>query len=101
MHIRDKVKEYGKRELLNMEKEVAGIYFSGHPLDEYREDLDKMKYPCIGEFLVATSPEEDGYSVEESEYHDGKDTGAIIDEVSEQIVMIEEMIDLLESKNNK
>lgn len=47
----DKVKEYSKRELLNMEKEVAGIYLSGHPLDDFREDLDKMHYPKIAEIL--------------------------------------------------
>ena len=73
----DKIKEYGKRELLNMEKEVAGIYFSGHPLDEYREDLAKMNYPCISEFLVTASSEEDGYSLEESEYHDGKEVSVV------------------------
>lgn len=29
------VGEYTKSELLAMEKEVLGIYASGHPLDEY------------------------------------------------------------------
>ena len=34
--------EYPKGSLLSMEKEVTGIYISGHPLDEYRELLDEM-----------------------------------------------------------
>ena len=36
-----KVKEYEKEERLAMEKEVLGIYVSGHPLEEYQELLQK------------------------------------------------------------
>lgn len=71
------VKTLSKRDLLNMEKEVAGIYFSGHPLDEYREDLVKMNYPRIGEFLSSESAEEDGYSTEERRYQDGNDVSVV------------------------
>lgn len=35
-----KVEEFSKEELLGYEKEVLGIYLSGHPLEEY---VDKMK----------------------------------------------------------
>ena len=35
-----KVEEYSKEELLSFEKEVLGIYLSGHPLEDY---LGKMK----------------------------------------------------------
>ncbi len=35
------VSEYEKEDLLGFEKEVLGIYVSGHPLDEYREKLEK------------------------------------------------------------
>lgn len=34
------VEEYEKEELLGYEKEVLGIYVSGHPLDEYQELLE-------------------------------------------------------------
>ena len=57
----DKVYEYTKRELLNMEKEVAGIYLSGHPLDEFRTDLEKMNYPHIAEIADENSREEGLY----------------------------------------
>ncbi len=31
------VREYTKKEILQMEKETLGLYLSGHPLDEYKE----------------------------------------------------------------
>ncbi len=62
----EKVHEYSKGELLNMEKEVAGIYLSGHPLDEMREDLMKMNYPGIGDV-----------SSEEAEYQDGSEISVV------------------------
>ena len=34
---RPKVEEYSKEELLSFEKEVLGVYISGHPLEEYEE----------------------------------------------------------------
>ena len=35
------VKEYPEKELLSMEKEMLGIYISGHPLEKYREQIEK------------------------------------------------------------
>ncbi len=57
------VKEYSQRELLNMEKEVAGIYLSGHPLDEFREDIHKMKYPSCAEIIDDDSSYTDGSEI--------------------------------------
>lgn len=37
--------ELPKNELLNFEKEVAGLYFSGHPLEEYRAACEALKCP--------------------------------------------------------
>lgn len=37
--------ELPKNELLNFEKEVAGLYFSGHPLEEYRNVSDSLNCP--------------------------------------------------------
>ena len=36
------VPEFERRELLRMEKEVAGVYLSGHPLDEYEAELSAL-----------------------------------------------------------
>lgn len=35
------LREYDSGELLKMEKEVSGLYLSGHPLDAYREKIEK------------------------------------------------------------
>lgn len=59
----DNVREYTKRELLNMEKEVAGIYLSGHPLDEFREDIHKMNYPSCGDIIDADNSFSDGSEI--------------------------------------
>ncbi len=32
-----------KQEILNMEKEVTGVYISGHPLDEYMQEINKLE----------------------------------------------------------
>ncbi len=36
------LKEYSEQELLSMEKEMLGIYLSGHPLEKYREQIQKQ-----------------------------------------------------------
>ena len=36
------LKEYTDQELLSMEKEMLGIYISGHPLEKYREQIEKI-----------------------------------------------------------
>lgn len=38
------LEEYELTEILELEKETMGIYISGHPLDGYREQLEKMNY---------------------------------------------------------
>lgn len=46
------VSEYGKEQLLAFEKEVLGIYVSGHPLDEYEERIKKNITANSNDFLV-------------------------------------------------
>ncbi len=38
------LEEYSDREVLEFEKASLGFYVSGHPLDEYREQLDQINY---------------------------------------------------------
>ena len=38
----DKFQEFSKKELLNFEKEMLGLYISGHPLFEYEESLTRV-----------------------------------------------------------
>ncbi|MDO4731688.1 MAG: DNA polymerase III subunit alpha, partial [Clostridia bacterium] len=41
--------EFSKDERLAREKEILGIYISGHPLDKYREMFNKMDYTYFSE----------------------------------------------------
>ena len=41
--------EYGAGYLLKMEKEVSGLYLSGHPLDAYREQIQKISTCTIAQ----------------------------------------------------
>jgi len=40
--LEDKFKEFSKKELLNFEKEMLGLYISGHPLFEYENSLSRL-----------------------------------------------------------
>ena len=53
------VAEYDKKELLAFEKEVLGIYVSGHPLDEYMEMWEKYTTAKSSDF----EPEDDEETV--------------------------------------
>jgi len=41
--------EYGLKEILEFEKETLGFYVSGHPLDDFRDDIDQMTYTLSSE----------------------------------------------------
>lgn len=41
-YVYNTLKECSKRELLSMEKEMLGLYISGHPLDNLREQIEKQ-----------------------------------------------------------
>lgn len=56
------LKEFSTNELLRMEKEIAGIYLSGHPADDYSLYSKRMSADKIGEII----------SNETGRYSDGK-----------------------------
>ena len=45
----DNLEEYDKKVILELEKETLGFYVSGHPLDEFREEIDAIKYTLSSE----------------------------------------------------
>ena len=45
------IPEYTPRELMSMEKETVGLYFSGHPMDEYREVAKRIGAVSVGGIL--------------------------------------------------
>ncbi len=59
------VSEYRKSELLSFEKEVIGVYISGHPLEEYMTKWKKNITNTSADFVAKDDEEE------ESKLHDG------------------------------
>ena len=49
------VDEFPKAELLKMEKEMTGLYLSGHPMDKYTELCEKFGFANIGELLESAN----------------------------------------------
>ena len=52
------IPEFSRGELMAMEKETTGLYLSGHPMDEYREQSRRLKAIPIGAIL--TDHQEEG-----------------------------------------
>ena len=54
------VAEFDKKQLLAMEKEMTGIYFSGHPLEEYDEKVRTITKDNIYKLVSAAEKDENG-----------------------------------------
>ena len=54
-----RTEEYPARDLMAMEKEVTGLYLTGHPMDEYRDVVRKIGAAPIGA-IMADFASEDG-----------------------------------------
>ena len=59
--------EYSRRELMAMEKEITGLYLTGHPMDEYRDAVRKIGAVPIGA-VMSDFAAEDG----PSRFHDNQ-----------------------------
>ncbi len=55
--------EYPVRELLRMEKEVSGLYLSGHPLDAYRDKISRISTCTIAQLQGEEAKDFDNRSV--------------------------------------
>ena len=54
------IPEFSRGELMSMEKEITGLYLSGHPMDEYREQSRKYHAVPIGTILADNQEEGEG-----------------------------------------
>nr|WP_246578156.1 DNA polymerase III subunit alpha [Clostridium frigoris] len=89
------IKEFKKKHLLAMEKEMTGIYLSGHPLDEYEETLNIQTNTRISDIVVDESLEEDNEVLSESfKLQDGDKViiGGIISSVSKKVTKNNDMM---------
>ena len=57
LHLPD-LPEYSPQELMSMEKEITGLYLSGHPMDQYRELARRRGAVTIGSILADFGREE-------------------------------------------
>lgn len=62
-----KLKEFEERERLNLEKEVLGMYVSGHPLAEFKEELQRNTSIDNGKLNSLKEDEESYVSLDERE----------------------------------
>ena len=46
------IPEFTRQELMKMEKETTGLYLTGHPMDEYRAQVKRLRAASIGAILA-------------------------------------------------
>ncbi|MDO5601995.1 MAG: DNA polymerase III subunit alpha [Oscillospiraceae bacterium] len=56
--------EYTLEELLQMEKEISGLYLSGHPLDKYRDKISSLSDCSISQLMGEEAQGYDGKTVQ-------------------------------------
>jgi len=69
-NIYPEINEYPKRNMLSMEKEMLGLYISGHPLEEYKSELQASVTITTAE--LTPDNEEDAQDIERNSELDGK-----------------------------
>ncbi|MBC2582913.1 DNA polymerase III subunit alpha [Clostridium sp. DJ247] len=86
------IQEFDKRYMLVMEKEMTGLYLSGHPLEEYEQTLKMQASVNITDIIVNESLEEG--TLKESTVKDGDVViiGGIIAEVTKKVTKNNDMM---------
>ncbi|HEY5524976.1 MAG TPA: DNA polymerase III subunit alpha, partial [Clostridium sp.] len=89
------IKEFSKKNLLAMEKEMTGLYLSGHPLDEYKRSLElqtsttvEIIYKSYNMLLESISSEMEGDILVEEPPLNDNDTvilGGILTDVKQKV----------------
>lgn len=66
------IDELDKKTMLKMEKQSTGLYFSGHPMEEYTDKIKKLTKYNISDVLISVHKDEDGnYHAVEGGLQDG------------------------------
>ena len=81
------IKEFAKNNLLSMEKEMTGLYISGHPLDEYEKSLKMMTSTTIETIFQSYEAIMDGLGDDEHLIQDNQRViiGGILAEVNQKV----------------
>ena len=62
------IPEFSAKELLLLEKESSGLYFTGHLLDEYKTHIEAIKPDSVADIIASFT---DGESVSDASYREG------------------------------
>lgn len=91
------IKEFAKNNLLAMEKEMTGLYLSGHPLDEYAKSLKVMTSTTIQKIYDCKEAHNEGIDHEEYSIHDEDKVvvGGIITEVTQKVTRNNQIMDFI------
>lgn len=80
------IKEFEKRYILSMEKEMTGLYISGHPLEEFEETLKIAVNTKISDIIIEetldTETTDENYKIQDG---DRVIIGGIVSEVTKKI----------------
>lgn len=81
------IREFEKKYILAQEKEMTGLYLSGHPLDQYSTALKNQTSINISEIISTETLEDDEFVEAVSKVKDGDIVivGGIISEISKKI----------------
>ncbi len=72
-YVFEEYKEMSERDLLSMEKEILGIYISGHPLEKFRKQLHmQTNITTIDLRKIDDEMNSQTENVEKSNFHDGQ-----------------------------
>lgn len=87
------IKEFEKKYILAMEKEMTGLYLSGHPLEEYEETLKLQTNTRISDIIIDESLEE-GNLEQTAKIKDGDRVviGGLISEVNKKVTRNNDMM---------
>lgn len=78
------LKEYDSKTKLSYEKDVVGVYVTGHPLSQYEDKFKKMPFTTL-KFLNSVTDEDGNVTYEDVTDGDGVEMGGIITSVKKVV----------------
>lgn len=91
------INEFPKKYLLAMEKEMTGLYISGHPLEEFSEILNERYMTKISDIVSSEGLEEELIEIEKKVFdNQAVKIGGIVTYISKKVTRSNEMMAFLE-----
>ncbi|GAA0716640.1 DNA polymerase III subunit alpha [Clostridium malenominatum] len=91
------INEFPKKYLLAMEKEMTGLYISGHPLEEFNEILNSRYITKISDIVISEGIEDELIEIEKKVFdNQSVKIGGILTSVSKKVTRSNEMMAFLQ-----